>query len=124
VAAALLFLAALVAVLALPTLRGGTAATPAVTPPPIPEGYTLALVAQIEHTGGQTRDVSGNILIDLKRRLEEEVPLSQIIVREYPQPIRSPEEGRFASPRKPGRRLSSGVAMTSAVWRLRLRRVR
>lgn len=61
---------------------------------PVEPGDYMVLVAELEQMGDEARDVSRFIVRDLTRKLEEEVPFSQVRVRQYPGIIRSDDEAR------------------------------
>lgn len=63
---------------------------------PVEQGEFMVLVATFEPIGAQ-RDVTRFIIRDLRRKLEEAVPFSQVRVRELPQIIRTDEEAQAAA---------------------------
>jgi len=93
-----LSLVALVTVLFL-TLNNpvGTTTSSALPVVPVAPGEYMVLVGQIEHLGGETRDVTRFIVDNLVQALEVEVPFSNIRIRQYPQVITSNEEARAAA---------------------------
>lgn len=58
---------------------------------PVAIGESMVLVAQMEHVGGEERDVSRFIVRDLTAIFEEDVPFSNIRIREYPGVVTSVE---------------------------------
>lgn len=64
---------------------------------PVGPNELLVLVADLEHTGGEERDVSRFIVDDLYQKLEREVPFSPIRVRAYPRVITNAEEATAAA---------------------------
>jgi serine/threonine protein kinase/Flp pilus assembly protein TadD len=68
---------------------------PALMVPPVEAGKFMVLVAQLEPLPGTTeRSVTRFIRDDLVEHLENQVPFSDIRVREYPQVIASDEQAR------------------------------
>lgn len=64
---------------------------------PIGEGELLVLVADLEHTGGEERDVARFIVDDLQQKLERDVAFSTIRVRPYPRVITNAEAAAEAA---------------------------
>ncbi|MBC7812260.1 MAG: hypothetical protein H7175_13980, partial [Burkholderiales bacterium] len=64
---------------------------------PVAADEFMVLVAQPEAFGGNERNVARFIISDLRQSLEEDVPFSQIRVREYPAVITSEDEALAAA---------------------------
>ncbi|GIK63720.1 MAG: hypothetical protein BroJett018_15140 [Chloroflexota bacterium] len=64
---------------------------------PVAEGEVLVLVADLEHTGGDERDVARFIVDDLQQKLERDVVFSNIRVRAYPRVITTTEAAQEAA---------------------------
>lgn len=69
-------------------------ATPAAAIEPVDPGDYLVLVARLEPINTEPREVDRFIVEDLRQRLERDVDISRIHIREYPQVITSDEEAR------------------------------
>lgn len=72
--------------------NGSAAITDFQVNPPIEAGQVLALIAEMEQIGGETRDVQRFILDDLQQVYEAEIPFSNVAVRAYPGIITSDAE--------------------------------
>jgi serine/threonine protein kinase/tetratricopeptide (TPR) repeat protein len=59
---------------------------------PVQANEYMVLVAQIEHVGGDARDVQRFITADLQQHLADDVPFSKIRIRSYPRIITSHDE--------------------------------
>ncbi|MBI5668106.1 MAG: protein kinase [Chloroflexi bacterium] len=64
---------------------------------PVQPGEFMVLVADFEPINTLRRDVTRFIVRDLRRKLEEAVPFSQVRVRELPQVIHTDEEAQAAA---------------------------
>lgn len=96
-AAAAIALLALVVAGALLVLPGLAPAPAVITVEPALPGEYLVLVADFEAQGGASLDVARFITRDLRRKLEDEVPFSQVRVRDYPRVLRTEDEARAAA---------------------------
>jgi serine/threonine protein kinase/tetratricopeptide (TPR) repeat protein len=76
---------------------GSTANSQILSVAPVEPGQYMVLVAQIEHVGGEERDVQRFIVDDLSRNLTDDVPFSLIRIRAYPGIIKSDEEALAAA---------------------------
>lgn len=68
---------------------------------------TGVLIAQIEHIGGEERDVQRFIVDDLKQHFEEDIPFSRIPIRAYPAIITSDDQARM---------VAEQAAATAIIW--------
>ncbi|MBI5930139.1 MAG: protein kinase [Chloroflexi bacterium] len=64
---------------------------------PVAGNELLVLVANLEHTGGEERDVARFITDDLQQKLERDIPFSTIRIRPYPRVITNAEDAAEAA---------------------------